>query len=74
MEKRGERIAGSRLFRDFCAGCREPIRVAQVFSKVGPIGNYCEVCKPPHDPHGTAQPTPDDDPWQSNAIRALEND
>ena len=42
MEQRGEPIAGSTLFRDFCAVCREPIRVSE--EKRGLPQNYCLDC------------------------------
>ena len=42
MEQRGEPIAGSHLFRDFCAVCGEPIRVPEV--KLGLPRNYCLDC------------------------------
>lgn len=74
MERRGERVAGSRFLRDFCAGCGEPIRAGTVFSKVGPIFNYCEVCKPPHYKYALIDPAwrTDADPWQANMIRVME--
>lgn len=42
MEQRGEPIAGSTLFRDFCAVCREPIRVP--VEKRGLPQNFCLDC------------------------------
>lgn len=42
MEQRGERIAGSQLYRDFCAVCREPIRVPE--EKRGLPQNFCLDC------------------------------
>lgn len=42
MEERGEPIAGSQLFRDFCAACQEPIRVSE--EKRGLPQNYCLDC------------------------------
>ena len=40
MERRGERIEGSCLVRDFCISCNEPIRVAS-----GSTGaNLCHEC------------------------------
>ena len=42
MEQRGEPIAGSHLFRDFCAVCGEPIRVPE--EKRGLPRNYCLDC------------------------------
>lgn len=42
MEERGEPIAGSQLFRDFCAVCQEPIRVPE--EKRGLPKNYCLDC------------------------------
>lgn len=42
MEQRGERIAGSQLYRDFCAVCQEPIRVPA--EKRGLPQNFCLNC------------------------------
>lgn len=42
MEQRGEPIAGSHLFRDFCAVCGEPIRVPE--EKRGLPRNFCIDC------------------------------
>ncbi|MBL8851927.1 MAG: hypothetical protein JNG89_19800 [Planctomycetaceae bacterium] len=42
MEQRGEPIAGSTLFRDFCAVCQEPIRVPK--EKRGLPQNFCLEC------------------------------
>lgn len=42
MEERGEPIAGSQLFRDFCAVCEEPIRVPE--EKLGLPRNFCLDC------------------------------
>jgi hypothetical protein len=42
MEQRGEPIAGSHLFRDFCAVCGEPIRVPA--EKRGLPRNFCLGC------------------------------
>ena len=42
MEQRGEPIAGSTLFRDFCAVCQEPIRVSE--EKRGLPRNFCLEC------------------------------
>jgi hypothetical protein len=42
MEQRGEPIAGSQLFRDFCAVCGEPIRVS--VEKRGLPQNFCIDC------------------------------
>jgi len=42
MEQRGEQIAGSQLFRDFCAVCGEPIRVTA--EKRGLPKNFCLDC------------------------------
>ena len=42
MEQRGERIAGSHLYRDFCAVCHEPIRVPE--EKLGLPQNFCLDC------------------------------
>lgn len=39
-ERRGQRIPGSRYVRDFCARCKEPIRVR--FAGIDP--NFCESC------------------------------
>lgn len=35
--RRGDRIPGSKLLRDFCAACEEPIRVSA-------IGRYRGIC------------------------------
>jgi hypothetical protein len=43
MEKKGEKIEGSRYYRDFCAGCGEPMRVVRVDPNIPP---YCEQCSP----------------------------
>jgi hypothetical protein len=42
MEQRGEPIAGSQLYRDFCAVCQEPIRVTK--EKRGLPQNFCLEC------------------------------
>jgi len=42
MEQRGQRIAGSSLYRDFCAVCQEPIRVPE--EKLGLPQNFCLDC------------------------------
>jgi hypothetical protein len=42
MEQRGERIAGSSLYRDFCAVCKEPIRVPE--EKLALPQNFCLDC------------------------------
>lgn len=42
MEQRGEPIAGSHLFRDFCAVCGEAIRIPE--EKRGLPRNYCLDC------------------------------
>lgn len=42
MEERGEPIAGSQLYRDFCAVCQEPIRVPE--EKRGLPRNFCLDC------------------------------
>lgn len=64
MERRGDRITGSRLYRDFCASCKEPIRVAPEWNAKAkcsqlPWRSYCSRCdghKPPplaaHRPEG----------------------
>lgn len=41
--RRGDAIAGSRFYREFCATCETPIRVRteQTFRR-----NYCEDCNP----------------------------
>jgi len=44
MEARGERIQGSKLFRDFCCKCGEPIRVSKVV-KYGIA--VCDDCNTP---------------------------
>lgn len=43
-EKRGDAIHGSRLFRDWCAGCREPIRVTAAALELA--RNWCRDCAP----------------------------
>jgi len=42
MSKRGERIHGSRMFRDFCLHCGEPMRIAEQDKCTG--RNYCLEC------------------------------
>ena len=42
MEQRGESIEGSQLYRDFCAVCREPIRVTE--DKRDLPQNFCLDC------------------------------
>lgn len=39
-EKRGDRIARSKLYRDFCCGCGEPIRVTEADGQ-----QTCEDCR-----------------------------
>lgn len=46
-EKRGDRIAGSKLYRDFCCGCGEPIRVTEADGK-----QTCEDCRGHYDTKG----------------------
>lgn len=43
MEKRGEKIEGSVLYRSFCAFCKEPIRVCRedINKEI-----YCQECNP----------------------------
>ena len=55
MEKAGEKIAGSRYYREFCTRCREPLRVTE--NRVG-HSNYCEVCDPPHMGVGSSKGSP----------------
>jgi hypothetical protein len=42
MEQRGAPIPGSSLYRDFCAVCKEPIRVP--LEKLGLPQNFCLDC------------------------------
>lgn len=48
-EKReqGCRIAGSNLFRAYCSGCGDPIRVAKY---LGPDAHQCVHCHSPNRP------------------------
>lgn len=41
---RGDPIPGSKLVRDWCAGCQEPIRVTVDAIQLG--RNYCRECAP----------------------------
>ena len=41
MEKRGDPVPGSMFYRDFCAGCQEPMRVTEDRLKTS---NYCGQC------------------------------
>lgn len=69
MELRGQRIPGSRYFREFCSRCYAPLRVTE--SKIG-YGVQCEDCDP--NPLRQRPASKDDDnPWQQIAIRALED-
>lgn len=43
MEKRGEKIKGSNLYRDFCYVCKTPIRIVK--TELGQT-HYCEICNP----------------------------
>jgi len=66
--KRGDRIPGSRYFRDFCKRCETPMRVGEAGLR---IGVCCEDCEPRQLSQAAA--TQDDlSPWQENAIRAME--
>lgn len=44
--QRGDRIPGSRCFRDFCAGCLTPMRVAKQRVEKN-VQSFCEECSPP---------------------------
>ena len=84
MEKRGDPIPGSRLVRDFCAKCKEPIRVNEsdlFFDENGKLittidnPNYCQDCKP-RPLHGCNKEViykDDPSPWEENNIRILED-
>lgn len=43
FRERGKRIEGSRLVRDFCCFCLEPMRVDAIDNKVLPV---CLSCRP----------------------------
>ena len=45
-EKRGEPIAGSRWYRNFCARCGEPLRVEAKLATA--VDLACRDCDPPH--------------------------
>ncbi len=47
MEQRGEAIASSRFYRDFCERCSEPIRVKFDDLKKA---NHCDDCYNAHPP------------------------
>ena len=78
MERHGEPIAGSKLFRAFCTCCKEPIRVGHDdLSKK----NVCRECSRPlrigcGSPHGSGHDGIDEDAggYLANAIMALEGD
>ncbi len=60
------------LWRVWCAGCHEPMRVTE--SMVGKA-NFCEVCSPKHIPVGTPNYVCDGGEfgsYQANAVMALE--
>lgn len=59
MEKLGEKIAGSRFYRAFCARCSDPLRVDEEVLKKG-IDLYCEQCSPTH-MGCTSPPSPNTD-------------
>lgn len=70
-EARGERIAGSRFVRDFCASCGCPIRVV-----VADGDQVCLDCDPDHHAGGGHYgPVYMDDPspWDENNVRHLED-
>jgi hypothetical protein len=69
MELRGQRIPGSKYFRDFCGRCGAPTRVTQ--NRIGD-GMWCEDCEPPFIRCKPAT-ADDDNPWQQIAIRHLED-
>lgn len=70
MERRGDPIKGSKLFREFCDTCGEPMRVT--LTRVG-IKDLCK-CEKCRGPHTFLPATKDDDnPWQQNAIRQMED-
>lgn len=65
--KAGDRIPGSRLLRDYCKRCDEPIRVNEVFREWYDINhgkmrmrvdNYCENCGAYHKKDGWKYLTP----------------
>ena len=50
MEKRGEKIKNSKLYRDFCFGCGAPIRVRKSDLRMDnhseiKLRNVCEDCE-----------------------------
>lgn len=68
----GSVIPGSRLLRDYCVVCGEPIRVYLLG------GNECKECAGVHydvPPELLGDPSAhnNSNPWQENAIRALED-
>lgn len=62
MEKRGEKIAGSRYIRDFCVGCGTPMRVLELLPVVAnpdlSLGPWCERCAPHRGPQKAEALTP----------------
>ena len=73
MEQVGEPIKGSKLVRDFCDVCREPIRVCCTHNPDGVrIRNLCSTCDHPP-PNSPATPEDDGGPMWENVVRQLED-
>ena len=68
----GTPIVGSRLVRDYCETCGEPIRVVGITNVHGKrVRSKCSTCH--HPPPNKAATMDDESPWQQNNIRILEN-
>lgn len=67
----GQRIAGSRFFREYCARCHEPMRVTQDLVGTKPM---CEQCDPKPPPPPLSSGKNHNDPCLDNGVRALEGD
>lgn len=77
-EEPGQPIAGSRYVRWYCPRCGDGMRVSRRNCPPLEYGELCETCFGRHDlpiGAGTRHEIKDDmDPWQENAIRAMEGD
>jgi hypothetical protein len=69
MERKGERISGSKYFRDFCSLCKDPIRVSNTH-----VANICDACVGHRLPPGRPSLTKGDtSPGWDDAVRCLED-
>lgn len=69
--KPGSAIEGSKLVRDYCRECGEPMRVYP--GETGSICVHCLYGAPESEEHGPADDEQENG-WWSNGVRALEGD